>query len=103
MQQASSGDCNYFDELFSKKIQLFDDPMFFKEYKAILAHNSMVPSDLNRIVKNINENSLYFEHFQYNKFASKDELIQFLKNEIENLSSQIDNQQTNEVIFILIV
>ncbi len=89
--QFQPNDQNYFDELFSKKIQLFDDSMFFKEYKAILTPNSLVPSDLNRIVKNINENSSYFDHFHYNKFSNKEELIEFLTKELSNLESQIDS------------
>ena len=90
----TANEANYFDELFSKKVQLFDDAMFFKEYRTILTHNSLVPSDLTRVIKNINENSSYFESFQFNKLSQKDELIELVNKEISSLESLIQQHKS---------
>lgn len=95
-QSPTSQQTNYFEELFSKKVQLFDDSLFLKEYKNILQSNSsLIPSDLNRLLKSINENHTYLKNFQYSKNISKEEFIQFLEqeaNEIEDRISQYPNK-----------
>lgn len=96
-----NADSNYFDELFAKKIQLFDDNMLIKEYRTVIQpHSSLLPSDLNRMIKTINENSSYLDNFQYTKTMKKEELIEFLNKEISNLETQIEQRQKNTAIDI---
>ena len=71
-----------FEEQFVNKLQLFDDPNFYKELKTIQQYSNnsgLIPSDLAKIIKNINENSFYFEKVQYNdKTTRKEEFYFFM-------------------------
>lgn len=65
-----------------------------KEFRTVIQpYNSLIPSDLNRIVKSTNENTSYMENFQYSKLTSKEELFEFLNREIKSLDDQITQHQ----------
>lgn len=83
------------DDLFEKKIQIFDDMNFFQEYRSIIqsgSSSSLIPSDLSRVIKNINSNSTYFESVPIGKMT-KNELIPILETYLENLNRKIENNQ----------
>ncbi|CAF0843899.1 unnamed protein product [Brachionus calyciflorus] len=98
-----------FDEIFSKKIQIFDDPSYLSEYKSIVqpgSSSSLIPSDLIRVIKNINANSTYLDNIQLGK-SFKSELVQNLESHLNDLKQEIDMnrnnlQATNTINFNLI-
>lgn len=101
--QPSSSETDYFAEIFSKKILLFEDPMFIKEYRSVVQPNkTLIPSDLNRLIKNINENSKYLNNYSYSKTVKKEDFVQFLTSELDNLEKQISSydNKLNEVVLI---
>lgn len=83
---------NYFDEIFYKKIQLFEDPLFMREYNSIVQPakptQSLLPTDLNRMIRSINEQSTL--DFQYTKSTKIGELIEFLETQVQNLEPKVD-------------
>lgn len=88
---------NYFDEIFYKKIQLFEDPLFMKEYRSIVQSTkqtqSLLPTDLNRMVRSINEQSAL--DFQYTKSTKIEDLIEFLETQVQNLEPKVDELKQN--------
>ncbi len=89
---------SYFEELFSKKIQLFDDNLFMKEFRntTVQIPNSFLPQDVGRIVKSINENSTYLASFQFTQAIIKEELISFMDKELMNLNDLIKNYENSD-------
>ena len=88
---------NYFDELFYKKMQLFEDPLLMKEYRSIVQAKqtqSLLPTDLNRIIKSINEQSAY--DFYCAKNTKIEELNEFLKIQVKNLEQRIDQYKQKD-------
>ena len=96
--QPQNGEADYFGEIFSKKILIFEDPMFIKEYRSVVQPNkSNIPSDLSRLIKGINENCQYLENYSYSKGVKKEEFIEFLTNELNNLTNKINSYQNETV------
>ena len=83
-----------FDEMFAKKIQILDDPNFIREYRNIISHNlnSLIPSDMARVIKSINENSSYMNNIHFGKGNKKEEVLAELKVNLENLKKEIEKQ-----------
>lgn len=82
-------------DLFEKKIQIFDDANFFNEYRSIIqssSSSSLIPSDLSRVIKNINSNSTYFESIEMGKI-NRNDLIPSLETCLESLIDQIEKNQ----------
>jgi len=94
-QQQPTTNTSYFDELFSKKIQIFDDNNFMKEFRTITVQvpNSYLPQDVSRVIKNINENSTYLISHQNTQPLLKEELVALLEKELMNLKDQIKTYQ----------
>jgi hypothetical protein len=83
-----------FDEMFAKKIQILDDPNFIREYRNIISHSStsLIPPDMARLIKSINENSSYMNNIHFGKGAKKEEVLAELKVNLENLKKDIEKQ-----------
>lgn len=83
-----------FDEIFSKKIQIFDDPNYLSEYRSIVQPgpaSSLIPSDLMRVIKNINASSSYIDNIQMTKTVKKEDLILSLESRLEDLRREIEH------------
>ncbi len=87
-----------FEEQFLNKMQLFDDPNFYKELKTIQQYSNnsgLIPSDLAKIIKNINENSSYFENVQFNeKTSKKEDFLCLIQEELKNLREQVETNRS---------
>ena len=83
-----------FDELFAKRIQILDDPNFIREYRNVISHslNSLIPSDMARVIKSINENSSYMNNIHFGKGTKKEDVLAELKVNLENLKKEIKKQ-----------
>jgi len=81
-----------------KKSLILDDINFFKEYNAILNNfnTSTIPSEVNRIIKKINETSLFYSIDQLDKNFKKEELMEFIQKENSTIESQIE--QLNQAL-----
>jgi hypothetical protein len=94
--QSNEGD--YLNENIYKKSQILDDINFFKEYNAILnnLNTSTIPSDVNRIIRKINETSPFYSNNQLEKNFKKEELMEFIQKENLTIESQIE--QLNQTL-----
>ncbi|RNA07183.1 hypothetical protein BpHYR1_004296 [Brachionus plicatilis] len=84
------------DEAFERKMQIFDDANFFTEYRSIVqpgSSSSLIPSDLSRVIKNINANSTYFESIQASKMTRSD-LVPSLEECLEKVQKEIEHNQS---------
>lgn len=93
MNHLHSNEGEYFNEILSKKIQILDDPNFFREYRSILQYmtTSSIPSEMNRIIKVVNEQSQYFSNFPFDKNVKREELIDYFQNESSSAENQIED------------
>lgn len=84
-----------FEETFSKKIQILEDPNYLKEYRNIIQNNSssLIPSDLLRVIKALNENSVYPENIPSIKNIKKEELITFLETQLNDLKDRVEKNR----------
>lgn len=93
-----TNDGNYLSEILSKRIQMLDDANFYREYRSVLQHlsTSVVPSDMQRIIKVVNENSTY--SISFDKNLKREELIELISQEISSVDDQIEkiNQNLNQ-------
>ena len=87
-----------FEETLQKKIQILDNPIFFKEFHNLIqsASQSNIPSDLIKLIRSTNENSSYISmSTQAIKSMKKEEICNILKEKLTSVKEKIDKNQKN--------
>jgi hypothetical protein len=86
------------DELFSRKIQLLEDPNYFKEFRNAIDYSSsgnsvLIPSDLAKVFKSIIESSNSNSSDLNSQFRmlSNENLLNMLQENLKKCNEQLDN------------
>lgn len=74
----------------NRRLQILDDPSFYHEYRNLIQYGSasLIPPNLLRIVKCLNENSDYLSEFDYTKSTRKEEVCLFIKSKLEQAAKE---------------
>ena len=74
-----------------KKSLILDDINFYEKIAILINLNTgTIPSEVNRIIKKINETSLFYSIDQLDKNFKKEELMEFIQKENSTIESQIE-------------
>lgn len=94
-QQANNSN----DELLSRKLQILDDAGLYQEFRCLLQYGNvgLIPPDMTRIIKCMNETSDYLRDIQYQRgdeSAAQQLLAQVRARELESRQQESNNETT---------
>jgi hypothetical protein len=83
---------NNLDDVLTKKIQILDDENFLREFKNTLipSNLSLIPNDLIRLVKTINENSSYLNSAL---FSNSKDCLKLIEDRLNAIKDEIEEKK----------
>lgn len=94
---------NWFEELYKRRMEIFDDPNYINEYRNVMGmtttsqgSQSLIPKDMIRVIKALNENNPYY----VDKSLKAEQLAQAIQSQLASVNNEKEQILSTVYLFI---